>query len=76
MTSQLQQELIHLVARELNIDPAKINPDVPLIKYSLDSFSLFHLKYVIENRYQLTLFQHTPIEETTINTVVNEASQL
>lgn len=76
MNNRLQQELIQLVAQELNIDPAKINPEVPLINYSLDSFSLFNLKYVIEHKYKITLFQNSPIEELTINRVVDEVARL
>lgn len=76
MNNRLQQELIQLVAQELNIDPAKINPEVPLINYSLDSFSLFNLKYVIEHKYKITLFQNSPVEELTINKVVDELAQL
>ena len=76
MSDHLQQELILLVAHELNMDPVKINPDVPLIGYSLDSFSLFNLKYIIEQKYKITLLQNSPIEEVTINKIVNKVTQL
>lgn len=75
MSDEIKRELMELVAKELNMDSTQIDPDIPLIKYSLDSFSLFNLKYILEQKYQKTLFQVSPIEEITVNNVVNEISR-
>lgn len=75
MTDPLQQDLITIIAKELNVSPENIDPDVPLIRYNLDSFSLFNLKYTIEQKYAVTLFKNYPIEEVTVNKMLSEIRQ-
>lgn len=76
MNNALQQEVISMIAKELNVEDAQIDPNVPLIQYNLDSFSLFNLKFALEQKYKTILFKGYPIEEVTVNKVVDELKSL
>jgi len=58
-------ELMELIRKTFDIDPATIDPHKPLQDYGLDSLSKAELLFAIEDRFQITY----PEEYTTVATL-------
>jgi acyl carrier protein len=70
-TNQLREELIKQVSDILSMDPAKIDPEIPLIRYGMDSLTFFNVSYEFEDKYGINIFSEQMPTELTINKLVH-----
>lgn len=60
------------IAQLVNIEPAQIDPNAPLVSYGLDSMTFFNLSFELEEKYGLNIME----EQVTMDVTLNQLAEL